>query len=149
MKPIRTWLYIGKYRDTRDEIVLRASRIGAMLLLAEPVQQPEIESLYLPVEDLAPIRPEHLKQGVAFVMEQKAQGKRILIACGAGINRSSAFATATLREIEGLGLLEAFQSVKRFHPDALPHPPVWRSLCDYYKEAVPYSQISGGLPEWS
>jgi protein-tyrosine phosphatase len=149
MNPIRTWLYIGKYRDTRDDVVLMASRIGAMLLLAEPVQHEGIESLYLPVEDLAPIRPEHLAHGVAFMTEQKSLGRRILVACGAGINRSSAFATAALKEIEGLGLLEAFQSVKRYHRDALPHPPVWRSLCDYYKEDVPYSQISGGLPEWS
>ena len=141
MDPIRPWLYIGKYRETLNQRLLSVNGIQAMLLLAELVQQPGITSLYLPVEDLAPIPPYLLRQGVDFVREEKAQAHRVLIACGAGINRSSAFAIAALKEEEGLSLLDAFRAVKRCHAEAMPHPPVWESLCSYYHEDVPYLQL--------
>jgi hypothetical protein len=46
-----------------------------------------------------------------------------------------------LKEEEGLGLFETFKEVKRLHPDAMPHKPIWESLCEYYGEAVPYTDI--------
>ncbi len=141
MDQIRPWLFIGSYRETNDLRYLRFKSIGAMLQLAEKVEQPGITSLYLPVEDLAPISSQHLRQGVDFVKEHKAKGDRILIACGAGINRSSAFATAALKEEENLSLFEAFKQVKRCHPESMPHPPVWESLCQYYGEDIPYLNI--------
>jgi protein-tyrosine phosphatase len=134
---IRPWLYIGKYRDTLNRRLLEANQIQAMLQLAELVEHPGITSLYLPVEDFQPVPPDLLRQGVDFVREQRRLGQRVLIACGAGINRSTAFAVAVLIEEEGLSLLDAFRAVKRQHREAMPHPPVWESLCAYYQEDVP------------
>lgn len=96
MDEIRPWLYIGKYKDTIDGAYLRAMSINAMLELAEAVKQPGITSLYLPVEDVAPIPFDFIFSGISFVRKHKALGHRILVACGAGINRSSAFCTAAL-----------------------------------------------------
>jgi hypothetical protein len=141
MDSIRTWLYIGKYRETLDPYLLAGHGIKAMLLLAELVEHPGITSLYLAVEDLEPLRPELLSQGVGFVRNEKSLGHKILIACGAGINRSSAFAISALKEEEGLSLWEAFRAVKSAHPGAMPHPPVWDSLCQYYHESVPYLEL--------
>lgn len=134
MDRIRPWLYIGKYRDTLNPNLLAVNRIEAMLQLAELVEHPGIVSLYLPVEDFQPIPPNLLRQGIGFVRAQKQQKHRVLIACGAGINRSTAFAVAALKEEEGLDLLEAFRMVKRSHPEAMPHPPIWASLCEYFQE---------------
>jgi len=117
------------------------TRIQAILQFAEPIEQPGIESLYLPIEDLEPIAPEFLKQGVAFARKHKRQDHRVLIACGAGINRSTAFTVAVLKEEEGLSLVEAWRVVKRQHPDASPLPPIWESLCRYYQEEVPYAKL--------
>jgi protein-tyrosine phosphatase len=114
-----------------------------MLQLAEAIDQPGITSLYLPVEDFAPIPPELLRQGVEFVRARKLQGERVLVACGAGINRSAAFCIAVLKEEENLGLLEAFHDVKRKHSPALPHPPVWESLCSYYQEHISIMTLLG------
>ncbi len=141
MDPIRPWLYIGKYRETVNQRLLSVNGIQAMLLLEELVQQPGITSLYLSVRDFAPIPPYLLRQGVDFVREEKAQGHRVLSACGAGINRSSAFAIAVLREEEGLSLLEAFRAVKRRHAESMPHLPVWESLCSYYHEDTPFIRL--------
>ncbi len=141
MDQIRPWLFIGAYRDTINQSYLAFKSIQAMLQLAERVEQPNIVSLYLPAEDLAPVLGKHLELGVQFISKHKAQGHRILVACGAGINRSSAFCAAALKELEGLSLLEAFKEVKRLHPESMPHEPVWNSLCQYYHEQIPYLDI--------
>jgi protein-tyrosine phosphatase len=141
MDEIRSWLFIGSYRDTKNHSYLKLKSIQAMLQLAELVKQPDISSLYLPVEDLAPISSEHIRQGVDFVREHKAMGNRVLVACGAGINRSSSFCAAALKEEEGLSLFEAFKEVKRLHPESMPHEPVWESLCKYYNETTSYLDV--------
>ncbi|MEW5959543.1 MAG: dual specificity protein phosphatase family protein [Chloroflexota bacterium] len=141
MNRVRPWLYIGKYRETLNRRLLAVNQIEAMLQLAESVQQPGITSLYLPVEDFQPLRPDLLRQGVDFVRAEKGEGRRVLVACGAGINRSTAFTVAVLKEEERLSLLDAFRLVKHRHPPAMPHPPVWLSLCDYYGEDVPFEML--------
>ena len=141
MDQIRPWLYIGSYRDTKNQSYLKLKSIQAMLQLAELVEQPNITSLYLPVEDLAPISSNHIRQGVDFIREHSAKGSRVLVACGAGINRSSSFCAAALKEEEGLSLFDAFKEVKRLHPESMPHEPVWESLCKYYNETTSYLDV--------
>jgi protein-tyrosine phosphatase len=141
MDRIRPWLFIGSYRDTKNIQYLNLRKICAMLQLAEKVEQPNIVSLYLPVEDLAPISNEHLWQGVDFIRDHKRTGNCVLVACGAGINRSSAFCAAALKEEEGLSLFEAFKEVKQRHPESMPHQQVWESLCRYYSEDITYLDV--------
>ena len=45
MNKIRPWLYIGKYRETKNSFLLEAHQIGAMLQLAELVEHTGIISL--------------------------------------------------------------------------------------------------------
>jgi len=141
MDEIRPWLYIGGIRDTANEYYLGYKSIQAMLQLAAQVDNPGIEVLYLPVEDFAPLKFDLLKKGLKFIREQKKSNRRILVACGAGINRSSSFCAAALKEEEGLSLFEAFKEVKRKHPESMPHQPVWDSLCQYYNEFTPYLDV--------
>jgi hypothetical protein len=141
MDRIRPWLYIGKYRHTLNRRLLLAHKIQAVLQLAAWVPYPDLPALFLPVEDFAPIPPELLRQGVDFILTHKRQDHIVFVACGAGINRSTAFCVAALKEEEGLGLLEAFQAVKKNHSHAMPHPPVWASLCDYYGDHVPFDTL--------
>lgn len=141
MDQIRPWLFIGAYRDTMNKSYLDFKSIRAMLQLAEKVEQPNIVSLYLPVEDLAPISSTHIRQGVDFIRKHKVQNNRVLVACGAGINRSSSFCAAALKEEEHISLFEAFKEVKRHHPESMPHKIVWESLCTYYREDIPYLDI--------
>ena len=76
-----------------------------------------------------------------FVITEKQQNRNVLIACGAGISRSAAFAVAALKEVEQLSLLDAFRVVRQHHPQALPHPAIWESLCTYYQEVVPFRDM--------
>ena len=119
--------------------------MGAMLQLAERGEQSDIASLYLPVEDGEPLPALALSGGVGFVRSQKAAGRRVLIACGAGLSRSPTFAMAVLKEEENLDLLEAVRQVRARHPEALPHPVLWESLCRYYGEDIPLTQFLEAL----
>ncbi|MCQ3929889.1 MAG: hypothetical protein DPW16_05485 [Chloroflexi bacterium] len=141
MNQIRSWLYIGKYRDTCDLAYLQSRNISAMLQLAELVEQPNITALYLPVEDGEPIPTNLLTQGIEFIRSQKELGKIVLVACGAGISRSSSFAIAALKEIENLSLMDALREVATRHFDTQPHKALWDSLCGYYNEAINYRKV--------
>jgi protein-tyrosine phosphatase len=141
MDEIRPWLYIGKYRDTLDKNYLDSKSIKAMLQLADPVEQKGINSLFLPVADLGPTSPALIKQGVEFILTEREKGNKVLVACGAGMNRSTAFCMAALKETEGLSLLDAFKEIRRRHPESMPHELVWESFCRYYNETTPYLDI--------
>jgi protein-tyrosine phosphatase len=141
MDEIRPWLYIGNIRDTANKSHLKRRSIQAILQLAVEVEHPDITCLYLPVEDFAPLNFKLLEQGVSFIKEQKELNHRVLVACAAGINRSSSFCTAALIAEEGLSLWEAFKEVKKKHPESMPHEPVWDSLCTYYGEKFSYLDV--------
>jgi len=145
MDAIRHWLYIGKYRDTLNPNLLSMHKIGAILEMAEPVAYPTIATLYLPVEDGVPLPQHFLRQGIDFILTAKGQERRVLVACGAGISRSVAFAVAALKEAEGLSLLEALRLIHTHHAEALPHPALWESLCDYYREDISLHEMLGAL----
>jgi protein-tyrosine phosphatase len=135
---IRPWLLIGKYRETLDGDLLARAGVSALLHLAARVEPPGITTLYLLIEDGEPIEEVTLRRGVDFVLAQRAAGKTVLVACGAGISRSTTFAIAALKEAESLPLLAAARDVRRHHPDGLPHIALWSSLCMHYQEPHDY-----------
>jgi len=141
MDQIRPWLFISNYRDSQHISYLRAKSINAILQLADTVEHPDITSLYLPVEDFAPLRIDLLEKGLTFIQEQKKLGNRVLVACGAGINRSSVFCIIALKAEEDLSLLDAFKDIKKKHPEAMPNKPLWDTLCEYYGESIPYLDV--------
>jgi hypothetical protein len=145
MFTIRPWLHVGKFVETLDVDLLNAHNIGAMLQLAESVQQTGIAARFVHVEDGEPLPVALLREGVDFVRLQKSLGRNVLVACGAGISRSATFTVAALKEEEGLSLLEAFREVKAKHSLAQPHPELWQSLCGYYGEQVPYTKLIQGF----
>lgn len=141
MVRICPWLLIGRYTETCDRVLLRTYQIGAVLQLAEPIKQPGIAQLSLSVEDGLSIDPALLRRGVDFVLAQHAAGQRVLVACGAGISRSTSFAIAALKEAEVLPLREATLIVRRAHPTGMPHLALWEALCAYYGEPVAYLDL--------
>jgi len=134
MHKIRPWLYTGNIHATEDQELLKQHTITAMLQLHRPVEQPGIVSLYLPIDDGYAIPQHLLVKGIAFIKEQHAAGKIILVACGAGISRSSAFATAGLATIEDLPLRDAFWAVREANPKAMPDEVQWQALAAHFDD---------------
>jgi protein-tyrosine phosphatase len=138
MQRIRPWLLIGKYRETIDQALLMQARVDALLHLAAAVEPAGIVTRYLPIEDGAPLAAATLRTGVDFVLAHRDAGSTVLVACGAGISRSTTFAIAALKEAEELPLLQAARIVRQAHLNGMPHPVLWESLCSYYSESHDY-----------
>jgi hypothetical protein len=141
MQRIRPWLFVSNYRDTLRSDLLAAAGVGALLHLAADVTPPGVVTRYLPIDDGEPLDPEVLQTGVQFIREQHAVGRVVVVACGAGISRSTTVALAALQAVEGLTLREAALLVRQAHPAGLPHPVLWESLCAFANEPIPYLDL--------
>lgn len=137
MFQVREWLFISNYRDSQNAALLQKHNVGALLCLAERIEHPAVAVLYLPVEDGQPIQREKIARGVAFLREQKALGRRAASACGAGISRSTTFAIGALMEEERISWQDAYSSILRHHPQAMPHASLMQSLLEYTGQEVP------------
>ncbi len=136
MNKVTEWLYVGSVRDLDDQDRLQAEGIGAILSLAWPVYDSDMAVRHDPFDDGTPIPDEVLLNGVAFVRQQRAVGRKVLIACSAGISRSPSVAIAVLHEIERIPLVDAFRLVLGSVHGAYPDQALWTSLCHYYGEWV-------------
>ena len=148
MYEVRPWLLIGKYRETTNQQLLDQYRIGALLHLADYVEPSGIVTLCMVIEDGEPIPRATLEQGINFICNQKADGHRVLVACGAGISRSVTFAIAALKEEEDLNLVDGFRVIWLVHPEAMPHPALWQSLNEYYDETASFIDLLDQVRLW-
>ena len=136
-------IYISGWRATMFVDELRAAGITTVLkLFPDPPYFPEDFNVFEnALDDGALIPPAILEHGVAFITEQVDAGARVLVMCGAGISRSATFVLAALYE-RGHDIREAFALLRDHHPEAAPHPALWKSLIAYYdlditlKEAI-------------
>lgn len=142
---IRDWLYIGKYAQTRRLNLLNQVGITSMLQLADYVPQPHIETLFLDVKDGEATPHVLFKRGITFIREQKAQGQTVLVACGAGISRSSTFALAALMEEENRSIFDAYKEIYLRHHRAEPHFELIRSLASYHGQDMSLMEAYDGL----
>lgn len=139
MTQVNDWLNIGNIYDL--EAMSRygeENSIHAVLNLAENLGIKNKSTLYLPVDDGVPLSSEHLVQGLEFLLDHYHYGHQILVACGAGVSRSATFCTVLLKEVKNLSLIEAFKILKARHAKALPHPELWKSVCEFYEEKFEY-----------
>ena len=111
--------------------MLAEAKVTAMLQLYKPVEQAGITSLHLSIEDGHHIADQAFDDATAFVRAQHSAGACLLIACGAGISRSSTFAVLALNVIEGLTLEQAFWQVRKANPRAMPDQIHWEALAKY------------------
>lgn len=63
-----------------------------------------------------------------WVIEQLQAGRRVLVHCAAGMNRSATICCATLILLEGLPAEDALARVREHHPWARPDPRHWLEL---------------------
>jgi hypothetical protein len=68
---------------------------------------------------------EELLLEAGWVVERLRAGRRVLVHCYAGINRSSSVCCAALMLLEGLSAEEALARVRERHPSAWPDPYHW------------------------
>lgn len=141
MFKIRDWLYISGYAEASNKTILKKNEIKAMLQLFEAIKLAQVDTCFVPIQDGVAITQEKLKEGVAFGITQHKKNKRLLVTCGMGISRSVTFATAILKEVEGISLEAAYRDIRSRHPEALPDHIHWDSLREYYGEGSEFWEI--------
>jgi hypothetical protein len=132
-------LYIGGARSTWDASRLREAGVTAVLKLYEgpPTWPADFTVLDMPFEDGRPIPEGYLRRGVDFIEQNIRNGQAVLVACGAGISRSSTLVLAYLVDRGGHELRDAFYLLRERHPQADPLPALWASLLNFLD--VPYT----------
>jgi dual specificity phosphatase 12 len=81
----------------------------------------------------------------AWVTERLRAGRRVLVHCYAGINRSSTVCCAALMFLEGLSPEEALARIRQHHPLAWPDPYHWFTL-RWMSQALAIADSEGGAP---
>ena len=144
MNEVLEWLYVGAVQDAEDYAALKAAGIGAVLTLAWPISHPDdivVKRVFFEDGELIP--DEVFYQALSFVRRQRRQGRKILIACSAGVSRSPTIAIAVLHELEGYPLVEAFRTVLGRVHMAQPRAVTWSSLCRFYGQIVTPAGVWG------
>ena len=137
-------LGLGSWYDCQDHAYLQEQGVESILQLYGPDPCPDgfpfaRASLQLNVVDARPLPTLVLQAGVAFIREQRRQGRNVLVACAAGMSRSPSFLAAYLHE-EGMDLAEAYLAI-RARRSIIPHPKVIQSLVDHYRLPITTQEI--------
>ncbi len=127
-------IYVSGFRATHFTAELQAAKITHVLKLYEgtPYFPSQFQTLENGLNDGEFIPMHVLRRGLDFLQEQVKAHNPVLVMCGAGISRSSAFILAYLLE-KGYDLHDAYRLLRQAHPPAKPHYMVWISLISHYK----------------
>ena len=141
-----TWitpeLAIGGALSEAEAARLAEAGVGAVVdLRSEAVDERTlleaqgVAFLHLPTDDHAVVTSARLDEGVAFVGQQRAAGRRILIHCEHGIGRSATLALAALVD-GGMAPLEALNLAKDRRDRVSPSPAQyvgWQAWLEAYR----------------
>ena len=144
MNDVLDWLYVGSVEDAENYDALKAAGIGAVLTLAWPITHPHdiaVKRVYF--EDGETIPDAVFYETLSFVRQQRRLGRKILIACSAGVSRSPTIAIAVLHELAGYSLVGAFRRVLGRVHIAQPRAVTWMSLCRFYGQLVTPADVRG------
>lgn len=122
----------GPNLDPWDPSELASAGIGAILSVndgelvhVEDLKNVRLDYRCIPLSDAAPPRPgdkeiclEALPRALDYATAVLGTGKRLLVHCRSGKDRTGMFMAYFLSEIEGLSTQEAIQEVKRVRPIA-------------------------------
>lgn len=136
-------LYLGSLVALGNQAAIRALGIKAVLRVdhlegRSPLQwEEDFTLLDLPIQDGRPITADTLRQGVAFIHNQRMSERTVLVHCIGGVSRSVTLTLAYMIEHLGLNLADAYARIVRSRAVARPHGQLWQSLVQYYD--LPYT----------
>jgi protein-tyrosine phosphatase len=135
-------VYISGWRATKFAEELRTAGITNVLKLYPdtPFFPEDFNVLENVIEDGEPVSSDALRRGTDFILDRVEAGQSVLVVCGAGVSRSSTFVLSYLLS-KGQDLESAFRLLRKQHPQASPHPELWRSLLAYHKLDHPLTDV--------
>lgn len=103
-----------------------------------------IELLHLPTDDHAPIAPEHLARGVAWVRDAVTRGEKVLVHCEHGIGRSALLVLCVLVSL-ARSPSEALELAKRARPKVSPSPAqllAFIAFCEAHGHSIVFDELA-------
>jgi len=121
---IEDFLYIGSQKDASNKKFLDKEGIVGVLNMGHTCGRPhwvgsDKTYAYMEVHALdAPGYPllNHLKEAVPFLEKHRKEGKKVLISCHQGINRSATIAAAYLSALTNTPMPEIIEGMKSKRP---------------------------------
>jgi GGDEF domain-containing protein len=124
-------LWLGSQQDADDLIRNNPQQITAILNVRGPdaydppgrdqsAEHPGKAYKWIPARDSGAISPRHVKEALAWLLEQTAKGERILIHCKYGISRSPGFLAAFMVESGISANLDEAKAAILLHRSVIP-----------------------------
>lgn len=128
---VTPFLAVGTGEEAANAALRRQFGIGAVLSLLPVDFVAGEHHATLPIADRQPLPAAMIAAAGAFIADQIAAGRKVLLHCQMGISRSPAIAAGYLHTHAGLPLTEALAQVRRVRPIADPHPALLASLSSH------------------
>lgn len=123
-------LYLASAQLAKCKKSLRLLNIESVVSLMQELLNAGMETLHIPISD----RPDEkiddaILKAVAFISQKRAEDKKVLVHCQAGISRSATVVLAFLMKEHELTLQEAFHMIVKSRPIIHPNEGFTRYLC--------------------
>jgi len=118
---------LAKLRDEGIEAVLTLTETP---LAAEVLTRHGLESRHIPIDDMRAPTPEQFRQALAFIDQQRALGRRVVVHCLVGQGRTGSILAAYLIR-GGLDAPAALRQLRAVCPGAVENREQEQALADF------------------
>lgn len=125
-------IYVGTESDAGDESLLRKHGVDTVISLTHSNPETgDITRIDVPMVDGPQNSYQAFAEAVETVVEQREDGRRVLIHCSAGSSRSPSVAAAAITHLTEKDLNEAFNQIIERRAETDPHDALVRQAIKF------------------
>jgi protein-tyrosine phosphatase len=135
MDEVFNGIYVGTESDASDEPLLRKHGVDTVISLTHSnLETGDIIRIDVPMVDGPQNSYQAFAEAVETVVEEREDGRRVLVHCSAGPSRSPSVAAAAITRLSDTTLNEAFNQIIEERPETDPHDALVRQAVKITRE---------------
>ena len=135
MDEVFNGVYVGTESDAGDEPLLRKHGVDTVITLTHSNPETgDITRVDVPMVDGPQNSHQSFAEAVETVIEQRENGRCVLIHCSAGSSRSPSVAAAAITRLSDSTLNEVFNQIVEQRPETDPHDALVRQAVKITRE---------------